>query len=125
MATIVLVSHSTDIAKGTKDILEQMVHDVNVVACGGTEDGAIGTSFDSIQNVINHLEDDALCFYDLGSAEMNLDMAIEMYEGAYQVIKVNAPIVEGSFTASVKLSTGGSVKEAIEEVNRTTFSSEN
>ncbi|MES6445325.1 hypothetical protein U6P39_12235, partial [Cutibacterium acnes] len=87
--------------------------------------GGIGTSFNSIQDAINHLEDDALCFFDLGSAEMNLDMAIEMYEGDHQVLKVNAPLVEGSFTASVKLSTGGSVEEAIEEVYRTSFSSEN
>ena len=59
--------------------------------------------------------------FDLGSAEMNLDIAIEMYEGDHQVLKVNAPLVEGSFTASVKLSTGGSVEEAIEEVYRTSF----
>ncbi|WP_141038904.1 dihydroxyacetone kinase phosphoryl donor subunit DhaM, partial [Listeria monocytogenes] len=108
-----------------KQLLEQMVSDVNVLACGGTDDGYIGTSFNSIQNTINHLEDDALCFFDLGSAEMNLDMAIEMYEGSHQVVKVNAPLVEGSFTASVKLSTGGSIEEAIDEVYRTSFSSEN
>lgn len=125
MPTIVLVSHSVDIANGTKQLLEQMVSDVDVLACGGTDDGGIGTSFNSVQDAINHLEDDALCFFDLGSAEMNLDMAIEMYEGDHQVLKVNAPLVEGSFTASVKLSTGGSVEEAIEEVYRTSFSSEN
>ena len=125
MTTIVLVSHSADIAKGTKDLLEQMVNNVDIKAHGGTEDGAIGTSFDEIQKMINHIEDDALCFYDLGSSEMNLDMAIEMYEGSHQVVKVNAPLVEGSFTASVKLSTGGSIEEAIDEVYRTSFSSEN
>ena len=37
-------------------------------------------------------------FYDLGSSEMNLDMAIEMYEGQYEIVKINAPLVEGSFT---------------------------
>ena len=88
MPTIVLVSHSVDIANGTKQLLEQMVSDVDVLACGGTDDGGIGTSFNSIQDAINHLEDDALCFFDLGSAEMNLDMAIEMYEGDHQVLKV-------------------------------------
>ena len=60
-------------------------------------------------------------FYDLGSSEMNLDMAIEMYEGQYEIVKINAPLVEGSFTAAVKLSTGGNMKEAIEEVNNTHF----
>ena len=51
------------------------------LAHGGV-DGGIGTSFDDIQNIINNLDDDALCFYDLGSSEMNLDLAIEMYEGS-------------------------------------------
>ena len=54
---------------------------------------------------------------------MNLDMAIEMYEGQYEIVKINAPLVEGSFTAAVKLSTGGNMK-TIEEVNNTHFSSE-
>ena len=38
-----------------------MVSDVDVLACGGTDDGGIGI-FNSIQDAINHLEDDALCF---------------------------------------------------------------
>lgn len=46
------------------------------------------------------LEDDALCFYDIGSSEMNVDMAIEMYDGNHRVLKVDAPIVEGSFIAA-------------------------
>ena len=49
---------------------------------------------------------------------MNLDLAIEMYEGKYQVVKVDAPIVEGSFTAAVKLSVGGSIEEIVEELKR-------
>ena len=40
-------------------------------------------------------------FYDLGSSEMNIDLAIDMYKGKYHIYKVNAPIVEGSFTANV------------------------
>ena len=31
---------------------------------------------------------------------MNLDLAIEMYTGDYRIEKVDAPIVEGSFTAA-------------------------
>ena len=124
MPTIVLVSHSVDIANGTKQLLEQMVSDVDVLACGGTDDGGIGTSL--IASRCNQsFRRRCVMLFDLGSAEMNLDMAIEMYEGDHQVLKVNAPLVEGSFTASVKLSTGGSVEEAIEEVYRTSFSSEN
>ena len=30
-------------------------------------------------------------FYDIGSAGMNLDMAIEMYEGSHRIEKMEAP----------------------------------
>lgn len=63
------------------------------------------------------LEDDALCF-DIGSSEMNVDMAIEMYEGNHRVLKVDAPIVEGSFIAAVKLSIGGSIDDALAEIKQ-------
>lgn len=116
MTTIILISHSHDIALGTKKLIQQMAGDVDVIAKGGLKDGSIGTSFDDINNTLNDLNDDALCFYDIGSSEMNLDMAIEMYTGDYQIVKVDAPIVEGAFTAAVKLSVGGSLEDAIQEV---------
>ena len=119
MSAILLVSHSRDIAEGTRQLLKQMASDVDVYAVGGVEDGKeIGTSFDAIQEQINNIDEDLICFYDLGSAEMNLDMALEMYEGNYERVKVEAPIVEGSFTAAVKLSTGASLDEALEEVKK-------
>lgn len=119
MSAILLVSHSRDIAEGTRQLLKQMAGDVDVYAVGGVEDGKeIGTSFDAIQERINQINEDLMCFYDLGSAEMNLDMALEMYEGNCERVKVEAPIVEGSFTAAVKLSTGASLDEALEEVKK-------
>lgn len=117
MTKIVIVSHSEEITNGTKALLEQMAGEVPVLVQGGVE-GGIGTSYDHIQKMINDLDDDALCFYDIGSAEMNLDLAIEMYEGNYQVEKIDAPIVEGSFTAAVKLSVGGSIEEILEDLKK-------
>ncbi|UMT78775.1 PTS-dependent dihydroxyacetone kinase phosphotransferase subunit DhaM [Staphylococcus roterodami] len=118
MAKIILVSHSKDIANGTKSLLQQMAGEVDILAVGGLEDGSIGTSFDLIQGALTDLDDDALCFYDIGSSEMNVDMAIEMYEGEYRVIKVDAPIVEGSFIAAVRLSVGGTVDDALAEIKQ-------
>lgn len=120
MTTLVIISHSEQIANGTKALLQQMAPEVNVVANGGVN-GDIGTSFETVQQLINDLEDDAMCFYDIGSSEMNIDMAIDMYDGNYKIVKVDAPIVEGSFTAAVKLSIGGNLSDALEEVKQTTF----
>lgn len=117
MPKIILVSHSKEIANGTKSLLKQMAGDVDIIPIGGLPDGSIGTSFDIIQEALTKLDDDALCFYDIGSSEMNLDMAIEMYDGNHHVLKVDAPIVEGSFIAAVKLSIGGSIDDALAEIN--------
>lgn len=116
MTSIVLVSHSEKIALGTKELLEQMAPGVSVVAVGGHE-GGIGTSFDTIFATIEGLEDDAVCFFDIGSSEMNLDMALEMYAGSQRVEKVSAPIVEGSFIAAVSISTGKDFDAVINAVN--------
>ncbi|HBC4215359.1 TPA: PTS-dependent dihydroxyacetone kinase phosphotransferase subunit DhaM [Staphylococcus aureus] len=118
MPKIILVSHSKEIASGTKSLLKQMAGDVDIIPIGGLPDGSIGTSFDIIQEVLTKLEDDALCFYDIGSSEMNVDMAIEMYEGNHRVLKVDEPIVEGSFIAAVKLSIGGSIDDALAEIKQ-------
>ena len=116
MATIGIISHSKDIAQGVKDLLAQMSPDVTVIAKGGNNEGEIGTSIDTVNEIIDELTEDALLFYDIGSAEMNLEMAIDLYEGDYKLYKVDGPIVEGAFLASVSLSTGATLEEAISSI---------
>lgn len=118
MATIGIISHSKDIAQGVKDLLAQMSPDVTVIAKGGNNEGEIGTSIDTVNEIIDELTEDALLFYDIGSAEMNLEMAIDLYEGDYKLYKVDGPIVEGAFLASVSLSTGATLEEAISSIER-------
>nr|WP_263315018.1 dihydroxyacetone kinase phosphoryl donor subunit DhaM [Mammaliicoccus sp. Marseille-Q6498] len=118
MATIGIISHSDKIAQGVKDLLEQMSPEVTIIAKGGTNDGDIGTSIDTVNDVINEFTEDGLLFYDIGSAEMNLDMALDLYEGDLNLYKVDGPIVEGAFLASVSLSTGATLEEAISSIKR-------
>lgn len=86
MATIVIVSHSEDVANGTKALLNNMAKGVKIIAYGGVDNG-LGTSLDEVKKVLNNIDDDALCFYDLGSAEMNIDLAIETYKGPFKIKK--------------------------------------
>ena len=117
MTQIIIVSHSKEIADGTKALVNQMVgENIKITAQGGVH-GEIGTSYDDIQTMVNQVDDDALCFYDIGSAEMNTDLAIEMYDGKHRVEKIDAPIVEGTFTAAVNISVGNTVDEVINELN--------
>ena len=51
---IVIVSHSADVARGTADMVRQMVGDeVPLACCGGNPDGGLGTSVEAIMKAID------------------------------------------------------------------------
>ena len=122
---IVIVSHSRDIAKGTADMVRQMVgSEVKVAFCGGNPDGGLGTSVSLIIDAINDAwsAKGVAILVDLGGAETNSEMAVEMLEPARRdlVVVCNAPIVEGAVMAATEAA-GGSplaqVKAVAEELS--------
>ncbi len=117
---IVIVSHSPDVAKGTADMVRQMVgSDVPLGFCGGNPDGGLGTSVEKILAAIDAAwsEKGVAILVDLGGAETNSEMAIEMLppERQGKVVVCNAPIVEGAVMAATE-AWGGS---SLEDVKRT------
>ena len=53
---IVIVSHSPDVAKGTAEMVRQMVgEEVPLAFCGGNPDGGLGTSVETIMAAIEKL----------------------------------------------------------------------
>ncbi len=76
---IVIVSHVPEIAAGIPRLLEQVAADVALTFAGGTDAGEVGTSATKIVTAFEQNEAaELLAFYDLGSAKMNLELAIEM-----------------------------------------------
>ena len=76
---ITIVSHVYEVANGLPRLLTQVAKDVPITTAGGTEDNDVGTSMEKIMNAFEENDaDEILAFYDLGSAKMNLEMAIEM-----------------------------------------------
>lgn len=109
---IVVVSHSPEVARGTADMVRQMVgDDVPLAWCGGNPDGGLGTSVEAILAAIDTAWSQAgvAILVDLGGAETNSEMAIEMLPDARRgkVVLVNAPVVEGAIMAATE-SWGGS-----------------
>ena len=93
---IVIVSHSPDVAKGAADMVRQMVgNDVPLGFCGGNPDGGLGTSVEKILAAIDQAWSEAgvAILVDLGGAETNSEMAIEMLpeERQGKVVICNAP----------------------------------
>jgi len=118
MVGIVITSHSKNIAEGVKELAQQMAPEVPIAASGGTSDGRIGTDVMKIMNAIESVysEEGVVLIFDLGSAFMNAEMAIEMMdeEKAKKIKIVDCPIVEGAVTSAVESSIGKSIEE-IEE----------
>jgi dihydroxyacetone kinase phosphotransfer subunit len=114
---IVIVSHSPDVAKGAADMVRQMVGDeVPLAWCGGDVDGGLGTSVAAIVEAIEAAWSEAgvAILVDLGGAETNSEMAIELLpeERRDRVVVCNAPIVEGAVVAATEAS-GGATLEAV------------
>jgi dihydroxyacetone kinase phosphotransfer subunit len=114
---IVIVSHSPDVARGTADMVRQMVgEDVPLAFCGGDPDGGLGTSVQSILDAIDRAWSEAgvAILVDLGGAETNSEMAIEMLadDRAARIVICNAPLVEGSVIAATEAS-GGAPLETV------------
>ena len=108
---IVIVSHSPDVARGTADMVRQMVgSEVRLAWCGGNSDGGLGTDVAAIKAAIDEVFGPAgvALLVDLGGAETNSEMAIELLEESRRdrVVICNAPIVEGAVMASVEAAGG-------------------
>ena len=113
MIGLVLVSHSSLIADGLRDMVGQVAgDDVPVATAGGTEDGRLGTSAPRIERGAEA----TLVLLDLGSAALSLELALEELDPVdlARVRVSNAPLVEGAVLAAVQASVGASLDEVAE-----------
>jgi phosphoenolpyruvate---glycerone phosphotransferase subunit DhaM len=118
--SIVIVSHSADVAKGAADMVREMVgSEVKVAFCGGNLDGGLGTSVPRIVDAIDAAwsPKGVAILVDLGGAETNSEMAVEMLpaERRSLVVVCNAPIVEGAVMAATEAA-GGSALDRVRAV---------
>ena len=111
---IVIVSHSSKVAEGAADMVRQMVgEDVPLAWTGGNPSGGLGTSFEAITEAIYRAWSEAgvAILVDLGGAETNSEMAVEMLSEDIRerVVICNAPIVEGAVVAATEASGGANL----------------
>lgn len=114
---LVVVSHSSKVAEGTVDMVRQMVGEsVPLAWAGGDPGGGLGTDVAKILAAIEAVwsTDGVAVLVDLGGAETNAEMAVEMLaqDRRGRVTVCNAPIVEGAVIAATEAS-GGSTLDAV------------
>lgn len=99
-----------------------MASEVPIAIAGGTKDRRIGTDIDIILSAIDKVysEDGVIILFDLGSALMNAEMALDFLpEDRKKVEIVDTALVEGAITGAVEISmekTLAEVKAIVEEM---------
>lgn len=103
MIGLLIISHSAQIARGVKELAEQMAKgQVRIAAAGGTHEGDLGTSADLISAALAELRgaESVLVLVDMGSAVMSAEMALELAGVPFLIS--GAPLVEGALVAAVE-----------------------
>jgi dihydroxyacetone kinase phosphotransfer subunit len=114
---IVIVSHSPEVARGTAEMVRAMVGEgVPLAWCGGVPGGGLGGTAEVVLAALDRAwsEGGVAVLFDLGGAETNSEMAIEMLppERRARVVLCRAPLVEGAVVAAAEAS-GGATLEAV------------
>lgn len=109
---IVLVSHSGKLAEGLAELAAQMAPDVTIVAAGGLPGGEIGTDYDEVVAATQRADSGAgvVLLYDLGSAQMTAELAVESLADPSAALVADGPLVEGAIAAAVAAQAGGDRK---------------
>lgn len=118
---LVIVSHSGKLAEGVVELAAQMAPDVHIVPAGGAPGGGTGTDFDAVSAALSTADSGSgvVVLYDLGSAQMTADLAVEGLGDPHTAIVADAPLVEGAVAAAVAAQGGadlGAVARAAEAV---------
>ncbi|MFL6142242.1 MAG: dihydroxyacetone kinase phosphoryl donor subunit DhaM [Labedaea sp.] len=117
---LVLVSHSATLAAGVAELAGQMAPDVALVAAGGTGDGALGTDFGLVSAALAEADtgDGVVLLYDLGSARMVADLAVESLDRPDRAVVMDVPLVEGAVAAAVAAQGGAGLSDVVAAARR-------
>jgi dihydroxyacetone kinase phosphotransfer subunit len=113
MVSLLIVSHSGQLAAGVKEFCTQVAGDlIKIGAVGGTADGALGTNVDRIRAVLQDIAtpEGVLILVDIGSAVMSVQMVLEDLPDIAAVIS-DAPLVEGAYLAASEAAAGATLDE--------------
>lgn len=113
---IVLVSHSAKLAEGLAELAAQMAPDVTILPAGGLSDGSIGTDYDEVVAATQRADsgDGVVLLYDLGSAQMTAELAVESLADPSAAVVADGPLVEGAIAAAVAAQSGKDRKAVAE-----------
>jgi PTS hybrid protein len=120
MIALVLVGHSAELLRGLRAMVAQAATDVPVITAGGTAAGNLGTNSPGIESALKaglaaSGGDGLVVLFDLGSAAMALEMALEALPGPERArVRVSrGPLVEGAVRAAVEAAGGATLERVL------------
>jgi dihydroxyacetone kinase phosphotransfer subunit len=111
---IVVVSHSSDLARGVAELAGQVAGpEVRIEAAGGSPDGTLGTDAELVRGALERADtgSGAIVLGDLGSAILTVRHVLEQDGTNGRVVLVDAPLVEGAVAAAVVASVGSELAD--------------
>jgi phosphoenolpyruvate---glycerone phosphotransferase subunit DhaM len=115
MVGIVVVSHSSELARGLAQLAGQMASSgVRIEHAGGTADGELGTDEGRIREAIGRADqgEGVAILGDLGSAILTIRHILDSRANG-EVKLIDAPIVEGAVAAAVTASAGCTLDDVV------------
>lgn len=111
---LVVVSHSEQLSAGVVELAAQMAPDVRVLPAGGLAGGGVGTDYEKVSTAVSDADSGSgvVLLYDLGSAQMTAELAVESLGDPSTAAVADAPLVEGAVAAAVAAQ-GGKDLEAV------------
>lgn len=112
--SLLLISHSRQLVEGLRELLQQVQPEVNIAIAGGME-GEIGTNALDIKEALETVYSDkgVVILFDLGSALINAQLAVEMLDLEQHIQFADAPLVEGAYAAVVEAGIGGTLEDVV------------
>jgi PTS hybrid protein len=116
MVSLVVVSHSYQVAQGVKEMALQMLSGkISIAATGGTKERTLGTDVLAIQEAIRSVlgPEGVVVLVDIGGAVISVEMALEGIDPTDRdkVVIADAPLVEGAIMAATQASLGAGLLE--------------
>lgn len=114
--SLVVVSHSRSLGEGLVELLRQLAQGVHIVSASGVEHG-LGTDATKVMDAIASCPEnqDIVILFDLGSALMSCEMALDLLpeNQRERAVIADAPLVEGAVAAAVEASLGSPVEAVL------------
>ncbi len=121
MVSLLIVSHSENLAMGIKELAQEMAKEVKIEAVGGTTDGRLGNDFNKIYESLDRIysDDGVLVLFDLGSSYLTTELVQETFEaeGKDKVKIVDAALVEGAVIAAIEMSLDKSLDDVCNKLS--------